>query len=43
VRGIRIPLSGLLIGVSALELGCAVGTANARHFEKIRGLRVLKL
>lgn len=41
-HGIRIPLSDLLIGVSALELGYAVGTANIRHFEQIPGLRVLK-
>ena len=28
-QGIRIPLSDLLIGVSALELGYGVGTASA--------------
>jgi len=27
-KGVRIPLSDLLIGVSALELGYGVGTAN---------------
>ena len=42
-RGIRIPLSDLLIGVSALELGYAVGTANVRHFELIPGLSVIRL
>jgi predicted nucleic acid-binding protein len=39
-RGIRIPLSDLLIGVSALELGYGVGTANIRHFQLIPGLSV---
>jgi predicted nucleic acid-binding protein len=42
-RGIRIPLSDLLIGVSALELGYAVGTANVRHFQLIPGLSVTQL
>ena len=41
-QGIRIPLSDLLIGVSALELGYAVGTANVRHFQLIPGLNVIK-
>ncbi len=31
-RGIRIPLSDLLIGVTALELGYRIGTRNVRHF-----------
>jgi predicted nucleic acid-binding protein len=38
--GIRIPLADLLIGVTALELGDSVATANARHFEMIPGLAV---
>ena len=42
-RGVRIPLSDLLIGASALELGYDVGTANVRHFEQIPSLRVVKL
>jgi predicted nucleic acid-binding protein len=42
-KGIRIPLSDLLIGASALELGYGVGTGNVRHFEQIPRLRVLKL
>jgi predicted nucleic acid-binding protein len=42
-RGIRIPLSDLLIGASALELGYGVGTANIRHFQLIPGLNVIKL
>jgi tRNA(fMet)-specific endonuclease VapC len=29
-RGIRVPLSDLLIGVTALELGYTVGTTNLR-------------
>ncbi len=42
-RGIRIPLSDLLIGVSALELGYGVGTANVRHFQLIPGLNVISI
>jgi len=42
-QGIRIPLSDLLIGVSALELGYGVGTANLRHFKLIPGLNVIQL
>lgn len=37
-KGIRVPLSDLLIGASALELGYGVGTANIRHFQLIPGL-----
>ena len=42
-HGIRIPLSDLLIGASALELGYGVGTANVRHFELIPGLNVVQI
>lgn len=42
-KGVRIPLSDLLIGVSAIELGYAVGTANVRHFRLIPGLNVVQL
>jgi len=42
-RGVRIPLSDLLIGVSALELGYGVGTANVRHFQLIPGLNVVRI
>jgi predicted nucleic acid-binding protein len=42
-RGLRIPLSDLLIGASALELGYGVGTANTRHFQMIPGLKVIQL
>src|SRR6267154_1535266 len=31
-RGLKVPLPDLLIGVTALELGYSVGTANTRHF-----------
>ncbi len=40
---VRIPLSDLLIGASALELGYGVGTANVRHFQLIPGLNVIRL
>ena len=42
-KGVRIPLSDLLIGASALELGYAVGTANGRHFQLVPGLNVIHL
>ena len=42
-RGIRLPLPDLLIGVTALELGYGVGTANLRDFERIPGLPVIQL
>ena len=42
-KGVRIPLSDLLIGASALELGYGVGTANVRHFQLIPGLKVIPL
>jgi predicted nucleic acid-binding protein len=42
-RGVRIPLSDLLIGVTALDLGFSVATANVRHFSLIPGLTVVQL
>lgn len=42
-RGVRLPLSDLLIGVTALELGCSLATANVRHFQMIPGLTVMQL
>ena len=39
-KGVRIPLSDLLIGVTALELGYAVVTHNVRHFRMIPNLVV---
>jgi predicted nucleic acid-binding protein len=42
-KGVRIPLSDLLIGASALELGYGVGTANVRHYQLVPGLNVIQL
>ena len=42
-RGVKIPLSDLLIGVSALELGYRVATSNLRHFRLIPDLAVIQL
>ncbi len=42
-RGIRIPLSDMIIGVTALELGYSIGTANLRHFRQVLGLSVVQL
>lgn len=41
-RGVRLPLSDLLIGVTALELGYGVATGNVRHFRLINGLAVFQ-
>ncbi len=41
-RGIRVPFADLLIGVTALELGYSLATANPRHFERIPGLSVVR-
>lgn len=38
-KGIRLPLSDLLIGVTALELGYSVATGNLRHFQMIPACR----
>lgn len=42
-RGLKVPLPDLLIGVTALELGYGVGTANLRHLKQIPGLTVLEI
>lgn len=42
-KGIRIPLSDLLIGVTALELGYRIATHNVRHFQLIPGISVIQL
>ncbi len=42
-KGICIAFPDLLIGVSALELGYAVGTSNLRHFRMIPDLQVVSL
>lgn len=43
MKGGRLPLSDLLIGVTALELGFGVGTSNLRHFRLVPGLTVTEL
>ena len=42
-KGVRLPLSDLLIGVTALELGFSVATRNLRHFQMILGLSLVRL
>jgi predicted nucleic acid-binding protein len=42
-QGIRIPLSDLLVGVTALELGFSVATSTVRHFRLVPGLSVVRL
>jgi len=41
-KGVRLPLTDLLIGVTALELGYSVATGNLRHFQMIPGLSVVQ-
>ena len=41
--GVTIPSIDLLIGVTALEIGYSVVTANVRHFNLIPGLHVIAL
>jgi tRNA(fMet)-specific endonuclease VapC len=41
-RGLRVPLSDLLIGVTALTLGYDVATNNLRHFQMISGIVVIR-
>ena len=40
-KGIRLAISDLLIGVTALDLGYRVATANLRHFRMVPGLEVI--
>jgi predicted nucleic acid-binding protein len=42
-RGLKVPLPDLLIGVTALEFGYCVGTANLRHFRQVPELTVVQL
>lgn len=42
-QGIRVALSDLLIGVTALELGFRVATENVRHFQLVPGLEIVTL
>ena len=41
-KGIRLPLTDLLIGTTALELGYSLATGNLRHLQMIPGLSVVK-
>jgi predicted nucleic acid-binding protein len=41
--GVVIPFADLQIGATALYLGYAIGTLNARHFAMIPGLAVKRL
>jgi len=41
--GNRIDLGDLIIACTALEMNFAVATDNLRHFERVPGLRLLKL
>jgi tRNA(fMet)-specific endonuclease VapC len=40
-KGIAIPFEDLVIGVTALQLGFDVATANIRHFQLIPNLKVV--
>ncbi len=40
-RGVTLPLSDLLIGVTALELGYRVASGNVRHFQAVPGVSVV--
>lgn len=42
-KGINLPLSDLIIGACALELGYAIGTSNVRDFNRIPALSVIPL
>ena len=41
--GIVIPFADLLIGITALHFGYALGTLNPRHFQMIPGLIIIPL
>lgn len=40
-RGVTLPISDLLIGATALDLGYGVATGNLRHFQAVPGLSVV--
>ena len=42
-KGITLPLADLIIGACALELGYAIGTVNVRDFNRIPGLKIIRL
>lgn len=41
-QGINLPLSDLIIGACALELGYAIATNNIRDFSRIPGLKIVQ-
>jgi predicted nucleic acid-binding protein len=41
--GIVIPFADLLIGITALHFGYALGTRNQRHFQMIPGLKIISI
>ena len=41
-KGINLPFADLIIGACAMELGYAIGTTNARDFNRIPGLNVIQ-
>lgn len=41
-RGVTLPTADLYIGVTALDLGFKVLTANLRHFRQVPGLKVAR-
>ena len=42
-KGTHIPLSDLLIAVTALDLGYRIATHNIRHFKLVPGISVIQL
>jgi predicted nucleic acid-binding protein len=42
-RGVTLPTVDLYIGVTALDLGFKVLTANLRHFRQIPGVKIAQL
>ena len=42
-KGVQLAFEDLLIGATALQLGCDVATLNLRHFKQIPGLKVVQL
>jgi tRNA(fMet)-specific endonuclease VapC len=42
-KGNVLPFNDLIIAAAAIEQGYAILTENVRHFEKIPGIKVLKL
>ena len=40
-KGVRLALSDLLIGVTALELGYRVATSNLRYFQMVPALEIV--